>query len=123
VSVVSGTLRPGLDALAAFEAAIPAGSVTGAPKRRACEIISSLEGVARGAYCGSLGYIGFDGTADFNLLIRTFLVEPGRVTFAAGGGITAASDPAAEHAESLHKAEGLLRVLAAVRAGDREALR
>ena len=123
VSVVSGTLRPGLDALAAFEAAIPAGSVTGAPKRRACEIISSLEGVARGAYCGSLGYIGFDGTADFNLLIRTFLVEPGRVTFAAGGGITAASDPAAEHAESLHKAEGLLRVLAAVRAGDREAPR
>ena len=120
VSVVSGTLRPGLDALAAFEAAIPAGSVTGAPKRRACEIISSLEGVARGAYCGSLGYIGFDGTADFNLLIRTFIVEPGRVTFAAGGGITAASDPAAEHAESLHKAEGLLRVLAAVRAGDRD---
>jgi para-aminobenzoate synthetase component 1 len=116
VSVVSGRLRPGLGPLDAFEAAIPAGSVTGAPKHRACEIISALEGTARGAYCGSLGYVGFDGTADFNLLIRTLVVEPGRVTFAAGGGITAASDPAAEHAESLHKAEGLLRVLAAVRA-------
>jgi para-aminobenzoate synthetase component 1 len=123
VSVVSGRLRPGLGALDAFEAAIPAGSVTGAPKHRACEIISELEGTARGAYCGSLGYVGFDGTADFNLLIRTLVVEPGRVTFAAGGGITAASDPAAEHAESLHKAEGLLRVLATVRAAGAEAAR
>lgn len=117
VSIVSGRLRPGLGALDAFEAAIPAGSVTGAPKHRACEIISELEGIARGAYCGSLGYFGFDGAADFNLLIRTFAVERGRIVFAAGGGVTAASDPAAEHAESLHKAEGLLRVLAAVGVG------
>ena len=85
--------------------------MTGAPKHRACEIITALEGVARGAYCGSLGYVGFDGTADFNLLIRTFVAAAGTITFAAGGGITAASDPAAEHAESLHKAEGMLRVL------------
>ena len=111
VSIVAGRLRPGLGPLDAFEAAIPGGSVTGAPKHRACEIISSLEGVARGVYCGSLGYLGFDGTADFNLLIRTLVVAPGSISFAAGGGITAASDPAAEHAESLHKAEGMLRVL------------
>jgi len=111
VSIVSGRLRRGLTALDALDAALPGGSVTGAPKHRACEIISELEGFARGAYCGSLGYIGFDGTADFNLLIRTFVATDGLVTFAAGGGITAASDPVAEHAESLHKAEGMLRVL------------
>jgi para-aminobenzoate synthetase component 1 len=88
--------------------------VTGAPKHRACEIVSTLEGLARGAYCGSLGYLGFDGAADFNLLIRTLVVGPASISFAAGGGITAASDPAAEHAESLHKAEGMLRVLEAL---------
>ena len=111
VSVVAGRLRPGLGVVDALHAAIPGGSVTGAPKHRACEIISELEGVARGAYCGCLGYLGLDGTADFNLLIRTFVVGNGLVSFAAGGGVTAASDPAAEHAESLHKAEGMLRVL------------
>jgi para-aminobenzoate synthetase component 1 len=112
VSIVSGRLRPGSTALDALEAAIPGGSVTGAPKHRACEIIESLEGFRRGAYCGSLGYLGFDGAADFNLLIRTFVVEPGLISFAVGGGITARSDPAAEYAETLHKAEGMLRVLA-----------
>jgi para-aminobenzoate synthetase component 1 len=117
VSIVAGRLAPGCGPLDAIEAAIPGGSVTGAPKHRACEIIDALEPVARGVYCGSLGYIGFDGTADFNLLIRTFVVGPGTISFAAGGGITAASDPAAEHAESLHKAEGLLRVLDAVGLG------
>jgi para-aminobenzoate synthetase component 1 len=111
VSIVAGRLRRGLGALDALEAALPGGSVTGAPKHRACEIIAELEGFSRGAYCGSLGYLGFDGSADFNLLIRTFVAADGLVTFAAGGGITAASDPAAEHAESLHKAEGMLRVL------------
>jgi para-aminobenzoate synthetase component 1 len=112
VSIVAGRLRPGLNSLDAFDAAIPGGSVTGAPKHRACEIISQLEGFTRGAYCGSLGFIGFDGAADFNLLIRTFVVEPHSISFAVGGGITARSDPAAEYAETLHKAEGMLRVLA-----------
>jgi len=111
VSVVAGRLRRDLGALDAFAVASPAGSVTGAPKHRACEIIASLEPIPRGPYCGSLGYVGLDGTADFNLLIRTFVVGSGRIAFAAGGGITAASDPEAEHAESMHKAEGLLRVL------------
>jgi para-aminobenzoate synthetase component 1 len=118
VSIVAGRLRRPASAWDAFAAAVPGGSVTGAPKHRACEIISTLEGVARGAYCGSLGYVGFDGTADFNLLIRTFVVTPERISFAAGGGITAASDPAAEHAESLHKAEGMLRVLATLGLAD-----
>ena len=118
VSIVAGRLRPGLGPLDALVAALPAGSVTGAPKHRACEIISELEGCARAAYCGSVGYVGLDGAADFNLLIRTLVVGPGGLSFAAGGGITAASDPAAEYAESLHKAEGVLRVVAAL---DREA--
>jgi para-aminobenzoate synthetase component 1 len=68
VSVVSGRLRPGLNAIDALEAAIPGGSISGAPKHRACEIISAVEQVSRGCYCGSLGYVGFDGTADFNTL-------------------------------------------------------
>jgi para-aminobenzoate synthetase component 1 len=120
VSIVAGRLRPGLGALDAILAALPAGSVTGAPKHRACEIISELEGRGRGAYCGSVGYVGFDGAADFNLLIRTLVAGPAGLSFAAGGGVTAASDPAAEHAESLHKAEGILRVLALLEAAGRE---
>ncbi len=119
VSIVAGRLRPGLTPLDALDAAIPGGSVTGAPKHRACEIIGQLEGFVRGAYCGSLGYVGFDGTADFNLLIRTFVVGPDSITCAVGGGITASSDPAAEYAETLHKAEGMLRVLASFD-GDRD---
>jgi para-aminobenzoate synthetase component 1 len=116
VSVVAGRLRPGLTAVDALVAAIPGGSVTGAPKHRACEIIAELEGFGRGAYCGSLGWIGFDGNADFNLLIRTFTVGPQATSFAVGGGITARSDPAAEYAETLHKAEGMIRGLRAVHA-------
>lgn len=111
VSIVVGRLRGGLQTIDAVEAAIPGGSITGAPKHRACEIISELERVARGPYCGSLGYLGFDGAADFNLLIRTFVVTPDRIAFAAGGGITVRSDPAAEYEETLHKAEGMLRAI------------
>ena len=70
--------------------------------------------MARGAYCGSIGYLGLDSSADWNLLIRTFVAGHGATTFSAGGGITAASLPDAEHAESLHKAEGMLRVLASL---------
>ncbi|MFM9010141.1 MAG: anthranilate synthase component I family protein [Planctomycetota bacterium] len=117
VSIVSGRLERGLNALDVLEAAIPGGSISGAPKHRACEIISALEGAARGCYCGSLGYVGLDGTADFNLLIRTLVMSPGTIACAAGGGITAASDPAAEHAESLAKAEGMFRVLDALGIG------
>lgn len=114
VSIVTGRLAPGATALDALLAALPGGSVTGAPKHRACEVISAAEPVARGAYCGSIGWLGLDGGADFNLLIRTFVAADGATTFSAGGGITAASDPEAERAESLHKAEGMLRVLASL---------
>ena len=114
VSVVAGRLLPGAGPLDAVLASFPGGSVTGAPKHRACEIICELERAGRGPYCGSLGYVGFDGTADFNLLIRSFVIEPSEIWFSVGGGITVGSEPAAEYAESLHKAEGMLRVLAAL---------
>ncbi len=111
VSEVQGTLRPGLGPVDLLRAAFPGGSVTGAPKVRAMEIIAELEPTARGPYCGSLGYIGFDGGMDTSILIRTFTLGRGWVQFPVGGGIVADSDPQAEHAETLHKAEGLLRAL------------
>ena len=111
VSEVRGQLREGLGAIDLLRAAFPGGSVTGAPKIRAMEIIAELEPTARGPYCGSLGYVGFDGTMDTNLLIRTFTVGKGWVQFPVGGGVVADSDPEAEYAETLHKAEGLLRAL------------
>ncbi len=111
VSEVRGRLRPGLGPVDLLRAAFPGGSVTGAPKVRAMEIIAELEPTARGPYCGCLGYIGFDGSMDTNLLIRTFTAGRGWVQFPVGGGIVADSTPQAEYAETLHKAEGLLRAL------------
>jgi para-aminobenzoate synthetase component 1 len=111
VSEVRGTLRPGLGPVDLLRAAFPGGSVTGAPKVRAMEIIAELEPTARGPYCGSLGYIGCDGSMDTSILIRTFTIGKGWIQFPVGGGIVADSDPAAEYAETLHKAEGLLRAL------------
>lgn len=113
VSVVTGTLKEGHDGLDLMAASFPGGSITGAPKIRAMEIIHELEQQPRGVYCGSIGYIGFDGTMDFNIAIRTVTVEKGQkgftASFGVGGGITTLSDPAAEHAESLTKAERLFR--------------
>ncbi len=111
VSEVHGRLRQGLGPIDLLRAAFPGGSVTGAPKVRAMEIIVELEPTARGPYCGSLGYVGFDGTMDTNILIRTFTVGRGWVQFPAGGGIVADSTPENEYAETLHKAEGLVRAL------------
>jgi para-aminobenzoate synthetase component 1 len=111
VSEVRGTLRPGLGPVDLLRAAFPGGSVTGAPKVRAMEIIAELEPTARGPYCGSLGYIGFDGSMDTSILIRTFTAGKGWIQFPVGGGIVADSDAEAEYAETLHKAEGLLRAL------------
>jgi para-aminobenzoate synthetase component 1 len=111
VSEVRGRLRPGLGAVDLLRATIPGGSVTGAPKIRAMEIIAELEQVARGPYCGALGYIGFDGTVDTNLLIRTFTIGQGWLQFSVGGGIVADSQPEREYEETWHKAEGLLRAL------------
>jgi para-aminobenzoate synthetase component 1 len=111
VSEVRGRLRPGLGAVDLLRAAFPGGSVTGAPKVRAMEIIAELEPTARGPYCGSLGYIGFDGTMDTNILIRTFTIGKGWMQFPVGGGIVADSTPEDEYEETLHKAAGLLRAL------------
>jgi para-aminobenzoate synthetase component 1 len=111
VSVVRGQLAPGKSAWDLFRAAWPGGSITGAPKLRAMQIITELERLARGPYCGSLVYYGFDGAVDSNLLIRTMLIANGECTFSVGGGITLASEPAREYAETWHKATGLLQAL------------
>lgn len=92
-------------------AAFPGGSITGAPKVRAMQIISELEPTARGPYCGSLFYSGFDGRFDSSILIRSFVCRRGWIQCRVGGGIVAQSDPAAEYEETMHKAEGMLRAL------------
>jgi para-aminobenzoate synthetase component 1 len=111
VSEVRGRLRDGLGPVHLLRAAFPGGSVTGAPKVRAMEIIAELEPTARGPYCGALGYLGFDGSMDTNILIRTCTVAKGWVQFPVGGGIVADSVPEREYEETWHKAEGLLRAL------------
>jgi para-aminobenzoate synthetase component 1 len=111
VSQVRGRLREGLGPADLLRASFPGGSVTGAPKIRAMEIIAELERTARGPYCGCLGYVGFDGSMDTNLLIRTFVLGKGWLHFSVGGGIVADSIPDKEYAETWHKAEGLLRAL------------
>jgi para-aminobenzoate synthetase component 1 len=111
VSEVRGRLRAGASVYDLIHAAFPGGSVTGAPKVRAMQIIAELEPTARGAYCGSLGYIGFDGAMDTNILIRTFTAAEGWLQFPVGGGIVADSLPKLEYEETLHKAAGLLRAL------------
>jgi para-aminobenzoate synthetase component I len=111
VSAVEGTLSPGRTAIDLVRAAFPGGSITGAPKIRAMEIIAELEPTARGAYCGSLGYFGFDGSADWSILIRTITASRGWWQFPVGGGIVAQSSPEREYEETWHKAEGLLRAL------------
>jgi para-aminobenzoate synthetase component 1 len=111
VSEVRGQLRKDKTAVDLLRAAFPGGSVTGAPKIRAMEIIAELEPDARGPYCGCLGWIGFDGAMDTNILIRTFTQGHGQLRFPVGGGIVAESIPEREFEETMHKAEGLLRAL------------
>jgi para-aminobenzoate synthetase component I len=111
VSVIEGKLLPEHSPLDLLRAAFPGGSITGAPKVRAMEIIAELEPTARGAYCGSLGYLGFDGSLDTSILIRTITAGRGWWQLPVGGGIVAQSNPASELAETWHKAEGMLRAL------------
>jgi len=110
-STVTGELRSGLDALDLLHACFPGGSITGAPKIRAMEIIESLEPVRRHLYTGAIGYLDWRGDADWSIAIRSAIVTPGTIRFAAGGGITADSDPEAEYEETLHKAAGLRAAL------------
>ena len=118
VSEIRGTLTESLQHWDLLAATFPGGSITGAPKVRAMEIIAELEPTVRGPYCGSLFYISADGTLDSNILIRSFVMRHGWVQCCAGGGIVAQSDPVAEYEETLHKAEGMLRVLRRGRASN-----
>ncbi len=111
VSAVQGELKPGVDTIDLLEAVFPGGSITGAPKFRAMEIICELERSARGAYCGSLGYIGPDDTADFNILIRTITVAGGWWQIPVGGGIVSQSSPVGEYEETWTKAAGMLEAV------------
>ena len=111
VSSVTGRLRPEHDAVDLLKACFPGGSVTGAPKIRAMEIIDEIEPVQRGVYCGAIGYIGFDGSMQLSIPIRTMLKKGQRVYLQVGGGIVADSDPDAEYQETLDKARGGLEAL------------
>ncbi len=111
VSNVRGKLREGHDAVDLLRATFPAGTLTGAPKIRAMEIIDELESVRRGLYGGSVGYIDHRGNMDMCIAIRTLLIKEGQVHIQAGGGIVADSDPEAEYQETWHKASALLQAL------------
>lgn len=111
VSTVTGELADGCDAVALLRDCFPGGSVTGAPKQRAMEIIEQLEPQRRGIYCGSIGYIGFDGNMDCNIVIRTLVYADGEIRCWAGGGIVADSEVVAEYQETLDKAAPMLELL------------
>ena len=111
VSEVRGRLRDDASVWDLFRVTLPGGSISGAPKVRAMEIIAELEPTARGPYCGSLFYVGANGQSDSNLLIRTFVERHGWLQLGVGGGIVAQSDPAAEYEETLVKAAGMVRAL------------
>lgn len=111
VSTVSADLREGVDCLDVFGATFPAGTVSGAPKVRAMELIADLEPRERGYYAGAVGYIGFDGNLDTCIAIRTMLFHQGKVFLQAGAGIVADSNPTKEYEETLHKAQALMKAL------------
>ena len=113
VSTVEGMLRPGVDMLDAVRACIPGGSISGAPKKRACEIIKELEPCPRGIYTGIIGYFDDNGDAAFSIAIRTMILEGENLHFSVGSGITAGSVPAREYEETLHKASGMEMALEA----------
>jgi para-aminobenzoate synthetase component 1 len=115
VSTVTGVLADGADAFDLLRAAFPGGSVTGAPKIRAMQIIAELEPAPRGLYCGAIGYIATSGAMDFNIPIRTIVLQGGIAAFHAGAGIVWDSDPAAEYQETLAKARTMIDALTSPR--------
>jgi anthranilate synthase component 1 len=115
VSNVVGELNDGMDAFDAFRATFPQGTVSGAPKIRAMEIIDELEPVRRGVYAGAVGYFSFTGNTDTAIALRTVLIKGDRVYIQAGGGVVADSDPLAEYEESCNKARAMIRALGAAR--------
>ena len=114
VSVVQGQLKENVGAIDLLTAAFPGGSITGAPKIRAMEIITELEQTARGPYCGSIGYIDFNGDMDTSITIRTLAIKNNTITFQAGGAVVADSDPLAEYEETLVKSHALRQALTGV---------
>lgn len=113
VSTVEGTLRPGVSPWDAVRACYPGGSITGAPKKRAREIIAELEPAPRGIYTGALGYVDWSGRAMFSIAIRTLVIRAGKATYGTGAGIVADSDARREYAETWQKAAGLLAAIGA----------
>ncbi len=111
VSKVSGILRDDVDHLIALEKCFPGGSITGAPKKRAMEIIDELENQERGLYTGAIGYLGFNKVSQFNIVIRTLVREGSELHYHVGAGIVADSDAEAEYEETLQKAKGLRSAL------------
>ncbi|MEM6886302.1 MAG: aminodeoxychorismate synthase component I [Verrucomicrobiota bacterium] len=107
VSTVEGRLKQDVNMVEAVRACFPGGSITGAPKKRSMEIIEELEPEPRGIYTGAIGYFGFDGTAQFNIAIRTCEIRGDRMKFFTGSGITWGSDPEQEFEETCHKAAGM----------------
>ncbi len=107
VSTVRGTLRGNENALSALAACFPGGSITGAPKKRAMEIIGELEGNPRGIYCGAMGWLGFNGESQFNIAIRTLVREGCRLSYRVGAGIVADSDAEKEYQETMQKGRGI----------------
>jgi anthranilate/para-aminobenzoate synthase component I len=107
VSTIRGKLRPDVDAISALAACFPGGSITGAPKKRAMEIIQSLEKHPRGIYCGCIGWFGYNQQSSFNITIRTLIRQKKRLIYQVGAGIVADSDPEYEYEETLHKAAGI----------------
>lgn len=111
VSTVTGVLEPGRDALDLLRGCFPGGSITGAPKLRAMQIIEEVEPHRRGIYCGAIGYVGFDGNMDLNIAIRTLVHSRGTIRFWAGGGIVADSRVEDEYQETFDKAAAMLKLL------------
>jgi aminodeoxychorismate synthase component I len=107
VSTVKGTLRDGVDAVGSLAACFPGGSITGAPKKRAMEIIAELETTPRGIYCGAIGWLGFNGESQFNIAIRTLVRDGCNLSYHVGAGIVADSVPENEYEETMHKGEGI----------------
>lgn len=111
VSTVIGKLAPGQDAISLLKNCFPGGSITGAPKQRAMQIIEQIEPHRRGIYCGAIGYIGYDGNMQTNIIIRTLIYAQGKIHYWAGGGIVADSEVSAEYQETLDKSLAMLKLL------------
>jgi len=118
VSIVTGRLAPGKDLVDLLRATFPGGSITGCPKIRAMEIIDKLEPTARSVYTGSIGYLGFDGSMDLNIAIRTLIHKGKDLYFQVGGGIVYDSDPEEEYEETLHKAASMRQALSSTCASE-----